>query len=204
MAWPTGLVRTNGSDVVNELTALNGNWDLVDVGYSSLYLPSGFTPSVPGTPSWGTEWVSGDGQYEAYTEDGWVSPQSEHWGSWQNVTITSPYFSRTGDPIQLRVSLLGNVEMKGAVQANSDPTIGFPDTGYQLVNSGQFGTGYLPQVTEVFPAGMQPVSSGFSGGQIYLTVSGSPSKLAIYVLPQGTRDPSTNYITFDQVRYMGV
>lgn len=206
MAWPPGLVRigSGGTSLVDEQNQINVNWDTIDTSFSSLVVPGATTPSVAGTPTYGTEWVSDNGTYFVYTEDGWVTPTFEIWGAWQTLPITqSPYVSRTADPTQIRISNLGNVEMKGAIQADTNPAIGFPDTGYQLVHQGLFGSPYLPGVTEVFPAAMQDVGSGFVNGQIYLTVLGPPYTLAIFVLPQGTRDTTTNFIVLDQVRYQG-
>lgn len=203
MAWPPGIVRTNAITNVNEVTQLNNNWDTIDTAYTSLIGVGSHSPSVAGTPSFGTEWVSDSGDYYGYTEDGWVSPPFEVWGSWNNLAITLPYVSRPADPAQYRISNLGNVEMKGAIQADTNPAIGFPDTGYQLVHSGILGSPFLPSVTEIFPAAMQDVGSGFVSGEIYLTVLGPPLFLAIFVLPQGTRDLTTNFILLDQVRYQG-
>lgn len=203
MAWPD-LYITGSGEFVNEATQLNNNWVNIDQGFTTLVGEGINSPGgtvLGGTPVAGMEWVSTEGDHYTYNGSAWIPDEVETWGAWQSMNTEAPYVSRPADPLRIRVSSLKNVEMTGALQPNADPTVGFPTTGYQLVHQHQFGAGYLPEITSVFPAAMQQVTTGFAHGQIYVTVNSLPSQLAIYVLPQGTRDTANNFILFDQVRY---
>jgi hypothetical protein len=201
-AFPSGLFRTLATALVNEITQFNNNWDLIDAAFTSLWGDALTNPVVTG-PDIGTEWINKLGKLVVWNGTVWEEPRSETWGAWAAITITAPYRATPGNVPQIRKSNLNNVEMRGAIQLNvgSDP---FPDTGYILVSSGQFavGTGYCPEMTTKIPAGMDLTGVGFTNGYIYLTVTGGPSTLAIYILPQGTRAVG-NSIKLDNVRYKG-
>jgi hypothetical protein len=203
MAFPASLLRTLATDLVNEITQLNNNWDRIDTAFTSLYGGAAVTPVVT-SPALGTEWINKDGKLMIWNGTVWAEPDLETWGAWSSLTITAPYQNAGGNAAQIRKSNLNNVEMRGAIQLNAGADA-FPDTGYILVSSGQFavGTGYCPEMTTTVPAAMNSSATGFTNGFIYLTVTGgSPSTLAVYILPQGVR-ATGNSINLDNVRYKG-
>jgi hypothetical protein len=202
MPFPPGLLRSLATQLVNEVTQLNNNWDAIDTGFTSLYGGALTAPAVT-SPARGTEWINNTGKLMVYDGSSWIEPAVETWGNWTAVTITAPYMSVPGNGVFIRKSNLNNVEMRGAVQLNAtvDP---FPNSGYIQVSSGQFNlaSGYCPEMTSIFEASMNLTATGFTTGFIYLTVTTTPTTLSIYILPQGTR-ASGNSISFDNVRYKG-
>lgn len=203
MAFPNTSDTVNSS-LVNVTNALSNNFDLIDAALSGLTdLAAVTTPSIsPDTA--GIEWVNESGLYK-YRDDAltWQDPPEETWGSWQTLNMTAPYVARSGFVPAIRISNLKNVELRGQILAGAaNPQ--WPDTGYQLVHSGQFQT-ILPELTEVFPIGAQTMTTAgqWAHGQCYITTIGSPLTLAIYMLPSGTRNTagSNNFLCLDNVRF---
>lgn len=202
MPFPPGILRTLATDVINEVTQLNNNWDVIDTKFSQLVQTGSVNP-VTGAVT-GVEWHGSTptvSSLQAYDGTTWQAPQSETWGAWQTITLTAPYVAKAGDPPQLRVSNCKNVEMRGGIVNGSTPAP-FPNSGYILINSGQFGTGYLPEMTAVtpIPGNLTTTAGQFVTGFSYVTVSGSPLKVAIYILLQGERSVN-NFLKLDGTRY---
>ena len=193
------------SDPTRLVESINNNFDIMDRDYSGLFSNSGITVPPVNPDVAGVEWTNQDGLYKV-TDDAlaWTEPKLETWSSWTNLTLTAPFFGRSGFTPGIRVSNYKNVELRGCVQASSinDP---WPTTGYSLVSSGQFVGQNLPEMTEVFPAGTHngSLSTDFAWGYVYVTTTGAPQSLAIYLLQQGKRNSSGtfNWISLDGVRY---
>lgn len=196
MTFP-GFNRVSAASLVDRLAAINNNWDLADAAFTSLKTGAGTNPAVA-NPTMGTEWVNSDGDLRVYNGSSWIQPDTtETWGAWQTMTLQAPFIAGI-TPCQLRISNFKNVEVGGTVQISG---AGFPATpDYVLINAGQFGAGYLPEMTTVIPIPGNIPGTGFTNGQAYLTVAGSPLTLQLYVLYQGVKAVG-NSLRLDGIKY---
>lgn len=200
MTFPRNLVRPLSTDFVDEDLHLNNNWDAIDTDFSMLTGQATTTPPAGPGLVMGQEWINSAGKHMVYTGAAWVESDVETWGSWVTLTLTAPYFPRSGLTPSIRISSHKNVEMRGVVQADNVAGA-FPNTGvFGVINSGQFTTTYLPEMREVFLAAMHVASGATVAPQGSILVTTLGGSLNVSVIAQGART-GNNYMSLDQVRY---
>jgi hypothetical protein len=133
------LTNTNGTDFVSPVTSLNNNWDTIDSKFKALDSVASPVGTGVTSPEQGIEFVGSGlnppdiGVWD--TTYNKIAPV-ETWGSWQTINLAANFSGLTSRIPALRVSSLGRVQCRGAVQYQTGTTA-WP-TGFNVINSGQF------------------------------------------------------------------
>jgi hypothetical protein len=147
------LHRTLGADLVNEVLALDNNWDQIDT--KTMALTAG-VPAGTGVvaPTVGLEAVDHANKNIAVWDGAtWRAPVVETWGAWQAITLLAPFLAGANAPM-LRISNAGQVEFGGDVQNGAQ--LAWP-AGFSVINQNQFAAGtYAPTQTCVKCLGCSP------------------------------------------------
>jgi hypothetical protein len=108
--------------LVNVVTQLNNNWDVIDLGFQSM---QGQVPGLPPNPDIGQQY-SGGGANVVWTGSTWKSPVNwtDGWTAWTTLSgynqAEAPFVNNTTYPVQYRNNTsLRQIEMRGGLQLGS-------------------------------------------------------------------------------------
>lgn len=193
------LHRTASGDLVTPVDALDNNWDQIDSKFYAIDSKSNPVGTGVTTPNTGMEFVSSKTATPEIAVWNGVTyapiSVAETWGSWVNFTL-GVNFNPVGARIpQIRVSNLGKIQCRGAVQYLTGSTA-WP-AGYQLINSGQLAdSAYAPGLA--FSRNLTATPTGsttWSYGQGFVTRAGG--FLNLYLMYVGTALGSGNIMSID-------
>lgn len=193
------LARTVSSDLVTPVGALDNNWDQIDDKFSKLDSKASPVGTGVVSPDTGMEFVSSGTSTPdigVYTGSAYKTISTlENWGAWTNITLAANYSGITGRVPQLRVSDLGHVQCRGAIQYLTGTSAWL--TGYRLINSGQFANAtYSPsQPVARNLTATATASTTWSYGQAFVTTAGG--FLNIYLIYMGSVLASNNIISIE-------
>lgn len=193
------LSHTPNSDLVDPVAALNNKWDLIDSKFAAM--DSGASPVGTGVtnPEQSMEFVgSGLATPDIKVYDGAAYngiSTVETFGSWTNITLATNFNAVASRTPALRVSNLGRVQTRGAVQYQTGTTA-WP-TGYNTVNSNQFvSSTWAPSVECIRNTCAGPITgttaTSWAYGQVQVTIV--TGFLVINMFYQGAIAGSGNYL----------
>lgn len=199
------LTNTLGSDLVSPVTALDNNWDTIDAKFKSM--DSGASPVGTGvtSPEQGIEFVaSGLGTPDIGVWDAAYNKINtvETWGAWQNITLAGSFSTAGVRTPKLRLSSLGRVQCRGAIQYQTGATA-WP-AGFNLINSGQFAqASYAPSFAAYKHLNAGPItgttSTSWAYGQAQVDFTGG--FLRIQIIYVGTIAVSGNNIDLGNLNW---
>lgn len=194
------LHRTNGAtDLVDPIVALDNNWDQIDSKFK--LMDSGSSPVGTGVvnPETGMQFSASGlatpdiGAFNGATYD--KINVVETWGAWQTLTLSGSFTATSRLP-RLRVSNLGHVQCRGAVQFQTGTTA-WP-AGYNIINTNQFaGAQFAPINANFKNTTAGPItgttSTSWAYGSVHISTNGF---LLIEMEYIGAIAASGNYLDF--------
>lgn len=190
---------TVASSAVNEVTALNNNWDMISDKISLLNVNTavgvGVTNPVQGLESWDQTHAFG-----VYTGTAWrTGGARESWGAWTNMNISAPYVPRTTFTPQLRLSDIGRIQMRGGI-VNTAAGSPWPG-GMVVIHDGQFPSStHGPVITSIQRTGGSVATApNWSYGQLFISNSAT-NFLKIFAQFVGSVGGG-NFLVLDDVEF---
>lgn len=201
------LHNTAGSDFVSPVTALDGNWDIIDSKFHAIDSRTAAVGTGVVSPETGMEFVAsglatpdiGVWDSAAYDKINTI----EVWGAWQNITLATNYTAAGGRTPRLRVSNLGRVECRGAVQYLGGTAAW--TTLYNTINSGQFAnTTFGPDARVILDVSAGPItgttSTSWAYGQARIT-SDADTTVHIELIYVGAVAASGNFLDLSNLSW---
>jgi hypothetical protein len=196
------LQRTAGTDLVTPVGALDNNWDQIDTNFALIDAKAGAVGTGV-TPETGMEFVASQqtppsiGVWDGAAYDFIIT--SETWGAWTNINLAANFNPVTGRTPQIRVSNMGHVQCRGAVQYLTGTTA-WP-AGYQTVNSGQFASATYLSSASVVRNLMASITgtTTWAYGQAFINVTSG--FISIFLIYMGTTLASNNLISLDNLSW---
>lgn len=198
------LHNTSPTELVSPITALDDNWDKIDskiAGMNSHGSPvgTGVVGAEEGIEFTSSETIPPD--IAVYTASAAFkkiqNPASETWGAWQNITLASGFSAVSGRTPQLKVSNYGQVRCRGAIQYGTGTTA-WP-TGYQTVNTGQFGSSVCTRTICVNLTATPTGSTTWAFGQFYISIASGI--VTMWIVYSGTALASGNRVSLDSLSW---